>query len=126
MSPWLVIGTFYLSLFLAISKRIYDKKISPESRKNLKKYDAQFLEWTLILFGGLILLFFDLYIFMNYKGKLYFLALFPSTFLILRYFYILRVNPEIGGNLTKLLKYPDFVVGALFLVALLFFLHNFY
>ncbi len=51
ISPWLLVCTFSLSMFLALCKRKHEKEIALESRAVLKHYHPKILKFLIILAG---------------------------------------------------------------------------
>jgi 4-hydroxybenzoate polyprenyltransferase len=114
ISDWLFLSVFLLSLFLSTGKRLCEKSTLGEAagthRKSLDSYPPGFLEGTMYMTGGAVLVTFTLYV-IEHRVIIYTVPL--CCFGLLRY--ILRVKSGLEGDPTEsLLKDgPLFVVGVL-------------
>ncbi|HLP16316.1 MAG TPA: decaprenyl-phosphate phosphoribosyltransferase [Bacteroidota bacterium] len=103
VSMWLVIMTFLLAVFLGIAKRREDIRLSEqglETRKNISHYNLEFINATMVLMAGVIIVSYILYtispeIQLHFRTRsLYITALFVIVG-ILRYMQIVFVE---NGN----------------------------
>ena len=109
LSIWIIIITFLLALFLAIAKRRDDLQLALEdrqTRKNIYGYNLEFINASMILMGGVVLVSYILYtVSDNVMAKLNTNHLFITTFFVilgmLRYMQLTFVE-EISGNPTKI------------------------
>jgi len=117
VSEWLFLSVFLLSLFLSTGKRLCEKKALGDAagnhRKSLESYPPGFLDGTMYMTGGAVLVTYTLYV-IEHHVLIYTVPL--CCFGLLRY--ILRVKSGLGGDPTEsLLKDgPLFVVGLLWAV----------
>lgn len=117
ISPWLFLTVFLLAVFLATGKRLCEYRLLGESahehRKNLGSYPAGFLEGTMYMTGGAVLVTYAMYT-VNRDTLVYSVPL--CCFGLLRY--ILRVQSGQGGDPTEsLVKDPAlFAVGLVWLL----------
>jgi 4-hydroxybenzoate polyprenyltransferase len=117
ISAWLFLSVFLLSVFLSTGKRLCEKNTLGDSagthRKSLLSYPLGFLDGTMYMTGGAVLVTYTLYV-IEHHVLIYTVPL--CCFGLLRY--ILRVKSGLGGDPTEsLLKDgPLFVVGVLWAV----------
>jgi 4-hydroxybenzoate polyprenyltransferase len=117
ISDWLFLTVFLLSIFLSTGKRLYEKNAlgvnAGNHRKSLESYPPGFLDGTMYMTGGAVLVTYTLYV-IEHNVLIYSVPL--CCFGLLRY--ILRVKSGLGGDPTEsLLKDgPLFVVGLLWAV----------
>jgi 4-hydroxybenzoate polyprenyltransferase len=117
ISGWLFLSVFLLSIFLSTGKRLYEKSSLGDNagthRKSLDGYPHGFLEGTMYMTGGAVLVTYTLYV-IEHNVLIYTVPL--CCFGLLRY--ILRVKSGLSGDPTEsLLKDgPLFVVGILWMV----------
>jgi decaprenyl-phosphate phosphoribosyltransferase len=117
ISEWLFLSVFLLSIFLSTGKRLCEKNALGEDarnhRKSLESYPPGFLDGTMYMTGGAVLVTYTLYV-IEHNVLIYTVPL--CCFGLLRY--ILRVKSGFGGDPTEsLLKdVPLFVVGVLWAV----------
>jgi decaprenyl-phosphate phosphoribosyltransferase len=114
ISEWLFLSVFLLSLFLSTGKRLCEKNSMGNNagnhRKTLLTYPPGFLEGTLYMTGGTVLVTYTMYA-ISRQSLVFTVPL--CCFGLLRY--IFRVKSGLGGDPTEsLLKdLPLFVVGLL-------------
>lgn len=117
VSEWLFLSVFLLSIFLSTGKRLCEKNALGEDarnhRKTLESYPPGFLDGTMYMTGGAVLVTYTLYV-IEHDVLIYTVPL--CCFGLLRY--IFRVKSGLGGDPTEsLLKdVPLFVVGILWAV----------
>lgn len=114
ISAWLFLSVFLLAIFLSTGKRLYEKNALGENavnhRKSLESYPPGFLDGTMYMTGGAVLVTYTLYV-IEHHVLIYTVPL--CCFGLLRY--ILRVKSGLGGDPTESLirDVPLFVVGLL-------------
>jgi len=114
ITAWLFLSVFLLSIFLSTGKRLYEKNALGENavshRKTLESYPPGFLDGTMYMTGGAVLVTYTLYV-IEHHVLIYTVPL--CCFGLLRY--MMRVKSGLGGDPTEsLLKdVPLFVVGLL-------------
>lgn len=114
ISDWLFLSVFLLAIFLSTGKRLYEKNSLGDKavhhRKSLESYPPGFLDGTMYMTGGAVLVTYTLYV-IAHNMLVYSVPL--CCFGLLRY--ILRVKSGLGGDPTEsLLKdVPLFMVGVL-------------
>jgi 4-hydroxybenzoate polyprenyltransferase len=112
ITAWLFLSVFLLAIFLSTGKRLYEKNALGENavshRKALESYPPGFLDGTMYMTGGAVLVTYTLYV-IEHHVLIYTVPL--CCFGLLRY--ILRVKSGLGGDPTEsLLKdVPLFVIG---------------
>jgi decaprenyl-phosphate phosphoribosyltransferase len=117
ITEWLFLSVFLLSLFLSTGKRLCEKYSMGDDagnhRKSLLAYPPDFLDGTLYMTGGTVLVTYTMYAITRHS-LLYTVPL--CCFGLLRY--ILRVKSGFGGDPTEsLLKdAPLFAVGLLWVI----------
>jgi 4-hydroxybenzoate polyprenyltransferase len=117
ISEWLFLSVFLLSLFLSTGKRLCEKKtlgsFAGNHRKSLEAYPSGYLEGTMYMTGGAVLVTYTLYV-IEHHVLIYTVPL--CCFGLLRY--IMRVKSGQSGDPTEsLLKdIPLFVVGVLWVL----------
>lgn len=114
ISAWLFLSVFLLAIFLSTGKRLYEKNSLGENaanhRKALESYPPGFLDGTMYMTGGAVLVTYTLYV-IEHHVLIYTVPL--CCFGLLRY--IMRVKSGLGGDPTESLvrDVPLFVVGLL-------------
>jgi decaprenyl-phosphate phosphoribosyltransferase len=112
ISEWLFLSVFLLALFLSTGKRLHEKSMMGESsgshRTALDAYPEGFLEGTMYLTGGAVLVTYTMYV-INRHSLVYTVPL--CCFGLLRF--MLRVKSGEGGDPTESLLHDRqlFVVG---------------
>jgi 4-hydroxybenzoate polyprenyltransferase len=105
ISPWLVVGTGLLTLFLGFSKRRYELFVLGEGarthRKNLKDYSVEMLDQMMNIMVAATIIAYTMYTFFAYNSS-YMMASIP--FVIYGVFrYLLLVHRDGGGDPDTLL-----------------------
>ncbi|MDD2337050.1 MAG: decaprenyl-phosphate phosphoribosyltransferase, partial [Geobacteraceae bacterium] len=114
ISAWRFLSVFLRAIFLSTGKRLYEKNALGESaghhRKSLESYPPGFLDGTMYMTGGAVLVTYTLYV-IEHHVLIYTVPL--CCFGLLRY--IMRVKSGLGGDPTESLirDVPLFVVGLL-------------
>jgi 4-hydroxybenzoate polyprenyltransferase len=117
ITEWLFLSVFLLSIFLSTGKRLCEKNVMGDNagnhRKALLSYPAGFLEGTMYMTGGAVLVTYTMYV-VERSSLIYSVPL--CCFGVLRY--IFRVKSGFGGDPTEsLLKDAVlFTVGLLWVV----------
>lgn len=114
ISEWLFLSVFLLSVFLSTGKRLAEKQhlgdAAHHHRKSLLAYPKGFLEGTLYMTGGSVLVTYTMYVISRHSSLLLY-SVPLSCFGLLRY--ILRVQSGKGGDPTESLTrdIPLLIVG---------------
>jgi 4-hydroxybenzoate polyprenyltransferase len=117
ISPWLFLTVFLLAVFLSTGKRVSELRslgdMAGEHRVSLASYPSGFLEGTMYMTGGAVLVTYAMYT-LNRQTLIYSVPL--CLFGLLRY--ILRVSSGHGGDPTESLLKDRllFVVGVLWVL----------
>jgi decaprenyl-phosphate phosphoribosyltransferase len=115
ISEWLFLSVFLLSVFLSTGKRLGEKQhlgdVAHHHRKALKAYPKGFLEGTMYMTGGAVLVTYTMYVITRHSSLLLY-SVPLCCFGLLRY--ILRVQSGKGGDPTESLTrdLPLLIVGA--------------
>lgn len=112
LSMWIIVITFLLALFLAIAKRRDDVLLSiegKETRKNIDGYNLEFVNATMILMAGTIIVSYILYtISPEVMGRLSCSYLYLTSFFVIlgviRYMQITFVEQNSGSPTKIVLK----------------------
>lgn len=114
VSEWLFLSVFLLSLFLSTGKRLAEKQRlgvdAYNHRKSLSAYPQRFLEGTMYMTGGAVLVTYTMYIISRHSSLLLY-SVPLCCFGLMRF--ILRVQAGQGGDPTESLTkdVPLFVIG---------------
>ena len=123
ISPWLILCTFFLALFLAVGKRKVDlksfKEHSYNSRKVLKYYNNEIINFLLIISTSMLIISYALYSFLSQYDNLI-LTLPVSLYVILRYVYLINTNSVIARHPEKVFMDFRMLVGILLWIFLVF------
>ncbi len=102
ISEWLFLSVFLLSVFLSTGKRMSEKQrlgdLAKQHRKALANYPKEFLEGTMYMTGGSVLVTYTMYVISRHSYVLLY-SVPLSCFGLLRY--ILRVQSGKGGDPTE-------------------------
>lgn len=124
ISPWLVLCTFFLALFLAVGKRGSDLVLlgedAAQSRQSLAHYTKEGVNALMILTTALLIVSYSLYSFLSDKKGLL-LTLPFALYVIFRYFSLVYSGSEIARKTELVFKDPKLLIGG-FLWALAAFL----
>lgn len=122
-SPWLVVGTFFLALFLAAGKRKSEKSFLKTSKTSIKyhrplldKYSDHNLSFLLQMSATTLLLSYALYSFLGTKQGLIF-TLPIAMYVILRYLYLLESGSEKVRSLSGIFTDRRIVASAILYAA---------
>ena len=121
ISPWLVLCTFFLSLFLSTAKRQSELAFLGEHaqmhRSVLKKYTPQLTNALIIISTALLIVSYSLYSFLsNYKHLFFTIPI--ALYVITRYLYLAYSGSEIARHPEKAIKDWKLMLGMLLLVLL--------
>jgi 4-hydroxybenzoate polyprenyltransferase len=109
VSPWLVMGAFFLALFLATGKRKSEKMLYEKSRylhrPVLEKYSDSLLDSLMQINTTILILAYALYCFLG-PHQLLLVTLPMVLYSILRYSYLVNCGSEIARNTAKI--FADF------------------
>lgn len=118
ISEWLFLSVFLLSVFLSTGKRLGEKQLLGDSardhRKALVAYPKGFLEGTMYMTGGSVLVTYTMYVISRHSSLLLY-SVPLCCFGLLRY--MLRVQSGKGGDPTESLMrdVPLLVVGVVWI-----------
>lgn len=109
-SPWILLTTFFLALFISYGKRRSELSVlgdaSEPHRLVLGNYSTDMLDHIISVLGGIIIISYSMYTISNQAlrfGNPFMVYTVPVvTYGILRYFYLIHAGGE-GGNPTELL-----------------------
>lgn len=112
LSMWIIIITFLLALFLAVAKRRDDVMLSiegKETRKNINGYNLEFVNATMVLMAGVIIVSYILYtVSPEVTSRLHSEHLYLTSFFvilgIIRYMQITFVEEKSGSPTRIVLK----------------------
>lgn len=117
ISGWLILTTFFLSLFMITGKRraeiVSNKGTANHSRKVLNLYNEKFLDAALIISLTLLIVFYSLYSVLI-QNSLFILTIFPVIFISLRYLYLVFAKND--GEEPEKLIFKDkeiFIAGVI-------------
>jgi 4-hydroxybenzoate polyprenyltransferase len=101
VSPWLILCTFFLSLFLITGKRYANIRflgeIASKHKKVLQFYSKDLTRDILLLSAGLLIFSYSLYSFQSLYPKLIY-TLPVCVYVVLRYLFIVERNSPIARN----------------------------
>jgi 4-hydroxybenzoate polyprenyltransferase len=116
ISPWLVLCTFFLSLFLSVGKRGSDLvllgKDASKSRETLAHYTKEGVNALMILATALLIISYSLYSFLSDKKGLL-LTLPFALYVIFRYFYLVYQGSPIARKTELVFKDSRLLIGGL-------------
>lgn len=120
-SPWLIVGTFFLALFLATGKRKSEKAFlkagTKQHRPLLDNYSDQNLSFLLQMSATTLLLSYAMYSFLGTKQELIF-TLPIAMYAIFRYMYLLETAEPQTRSLSRIFTDKRIVAsGILYLAA---------
>jgi len=120
VSPWLVIGTFFLALFLAAGKRkserAFLKHKAAQHRPLLASYSDEILNFLLQTSTTLLLMSYTLYSFLG-SQPLLFITLPIVLYVILRYLHLIQVSSPITRSVYKIFTDKKIVAAGLLYLA---------
>jgi len=123
ISPWLILCTFFLALFLSVGKRkadlVYLKEDSFNHKKVLKYYNNEIVNFLLILSTTLLVISYALYSFLSQYSNLIW-TLPVALYVVLRYLYLVNKGSVIGRHPEKVFNDFRMLLGILVWVGLVF------
>ncbi len=128
LSPWLIICTFFLSLFIAVGKRKADisllKSKANMHKKVLQDYEENITNTLMIIATTALLLSYSLYSFLSIYPQLIYSLPF-ALYAILRYFYLIETKNVIARHPEKFYKDTRLLIGIFLWTTLVIFLMYF-
>jgi len=123
ISPWLVLCTFFLSLFLSVGKRCSESMFlgseASMHRKVLKYYSKEVTSSLMIVSTSLLVMSYGLYTFLsNFKALIWTLPI--ALYVIFRYTYLVYSGTQISRHPEKFFKDYRLVVGIAFWIVSVF------
>lgn len=101
LSPWLIICTFFLSLFIAVGKRKADlsllKNKANQHKKSLQDYEEKITQTLMIIATTALLISYSLYSFLSIYPQLIYSLPF-ALYVILRYFYLCETESMVARH----------------------------
>jgi 4-hydroxybenzoate polyprenyltransferase len=130
-SPWLILGTYLVALFLAIAKRKSDLDTLGEKAKEYKKvfeiYSSKVLEQFLGIVAGLLFITYCLYSFLSSQAHwiIIMMSIPVVSFIIFRYFNAAIANHKMARDADEM--FGDLqMMGAIILWGILFLLGTYF
>ncbi len=125
ISPWLLIGVFYISMLFVLSKRREELTTlnKPEHhRKSFKHYDMTLIDQAITVFSTLIIISYSLYTFhSSYADGLLPFTIPIITLIVLQFISIFKKSEE-TGIIRRLLSSRTIVISLLIWLAIMFYL----
>jgi 4-hydroxybenzoate polyprenyltransferase len=123
ISPWLIICTFFLAMFLVIGKREANlsmlKKGSSNYNLTLKEYNHNITRLITIISLNSLIISYSLYTFLSINKNLI-ITLPVSIYLLLYYFYLIEKGMPVARNPEQIFKNIRMVIGILIWILLVF------
>jgi len=123
ITPWLIVGTAFLSLFLSVGKRQAELKILGKKaiahREVLEYYPTKITNPMMIISTTMLLLSYVLYSFLNNQESLL-LTLPFAVYVVFRYLYLVYKGSEIARHPEKAYKDKRLVVSTILLAVSIF------
>ena len=121
ISPWLILCTFFLSLFLVVGKRKSEIALLKEKSKDYKPvlslYSKEMINTLLLISTISLLISYSLYSFLSiYPHLIYTLPV--SLYVILRYFYLIENNDIISRHTELFYKDIRLLLGIIIWIIL--------
>lgn len=111
ISPWLIIGTFFLSLFLSTGKRIVESNhFSDEFRPTLKYYTPRITQPLITASTTILILSFSFYSFLSNHQQIIFLLPF-FVYVVIRYVYLIESGSVIARRPELIYKDKQFFIA---------------
>ncbi len=116
ISPWLILGPFFLSLFLSIGKRHADllllKEKSFVTREVLKEYNVELTNSLMIISTTLLIISYALYSFLSDYNYLIYTIPF-ALFVIFRFYYLIQQGSVIARHPERIIRDRQIIGGIL-------------
>ncbi len=123
-STWLIIMAFLFALVLSATKRKGELYLLGNSaaahRKNLMKYDSEFLDYISIFSLTSLFLSYAVYAVIVKAGTYFTITLPLVVYIIFRYLYMLKKSPEDLAHPEKFLFNPSVILAGILLAILVF------
>ncbi len=114
LSPWLIVCTFFLSLFLVLGKRkadlVFLGKNAEKHKESLALYSPQIINTLMSIATVSLLLSYTLYSFLSIYPLLIYSLPF-ALYVILRYFFLVETNSSIARKPEEFYKDIQLVIG---------------
>lgn len=120
VSPWLIICTFLLALFLALGKRRHELFLlgdnAKKHRRNLDSYSTDMLDQMIIIATNTLIMSYSLYTF--FSGNILMMLTIPFAFYgIFRYLFLIH-SENIGGEPEMLFKDKGMLISIIFWIVI--------
>lgn len=116
ISPWLVLCTFFLALFLGSAKRhsevLFLKEKAVEHRSVLRYYPISLTNALMTISASLLILSYSLYSLLG-QNKMLMLSMPFALYVIIRYYYLAEIGSPIGRSAELAIKDKRLVLGSL-------------
>lgn len=113
-SPWLILCTFFLSLYLSVGKRAAEFSFLGNEAKNHREtllyYTKEITQPLLIISTTLLITAYSLYSFLSERNSLLYTLPF-ALYVIFRYFYLIEIGSEIARHPEKAFKDKNMLIG---------------
>ncbi|MEM2121784.1 MAG: UbiA prenyltransferase family protein [Candidatus Woesearchaeota archaeon] len=123
ISPWLIICTFFLAMFLVVGKREANLKILKRDAHNynptLKEYNHNITKLISIISVTSLIISYSLYTFLSINKNLI-ITLPISIYLVLYYFYLIEKGSPIARNPELVFKNKKILISLLIWLILVF------
>jgi 4-hydroxybenzoate polyprenyltransferase len=113
ISPWLILCTFLLALFLAFGKRRHELLSDRTYRQTLTHYSESLLDHFLSITSASIILSYSLYTFISQKNLALMLTIPFVVFGVFRFFYLIYSRDEVSANTELIFKDSAMVANLL-------------
>jgi len=113
ISPWLIVGTFFLSIFLSLGKRVSENKLldkPQQHRKTLEFYTEELSKSLLMSAATVLIVSFSLYSFLAEHQSIIF-ALPVFFYLIIRYLQLIYSSSQIPRHPELIFMDLRFIIG---------------
>lgn len=114
VSQWLILISFFMAIYLALSKRRAEMFISESSKQRevLSKYSPTVLDGILVLTLGIVFLLYILYTF-QHPTYFYLISIPFVTYLLFRVYNLTYEEPSIARNIHLFLLKPEIILVSL-------------
>lgn len=116
ISPWLILCTFFLALFLGSAKRhaevLFLKENATEHRPVLRYYPINLTNALMTISASLLILSYSLFSLLG-QHKMLMLSMPFALYVIIRYYYLAETGSPIGRSAELAIKDKRLVIGSL-------------
>lgn len=116
ISPWLILCTFFLALFLGSAKRhaevLFLKENATEHRPVLRYYPINLTNALMTISASLLILSYSLFSLLG-QHKMLMLSMPFALYVIIRYYYLAETGSPIGRNAELAIKDKRLAIGSL-------------